>query len=41
MHVLRTILRLLDAIGTALAVVVGLVPDPTTVPIERDTRRYR
>ncbi|MBV9281630.1 MAG: hypothetical protein JOZ41_16235 [Chloroflexi bacterium] len=34
MRLLSTIIRVLEAVGTAVAVVFGLVPDPTLVPIE-------
>lgn len=35
MHILTTLRRIADAFITAVAVVLGLVPDPTTaIPIE-------
>lgn len=37
----NTIRRILDAVGTALAVVFGLKPDPSRVPVYIDERRSR
>jgi hypothetical protein len=36
---ITTIRRVLDAVGTALAVVFGLKPDPSRVPVYIDDRR--
>jgi hypothetical protein len=33
---LKQIRRVIDAIGTALGVVLGLAPDPTRVPVRYD-----
>lgn len=41
MHLLQTIRRVLDALATATAVVVGLAPDPSRIQIERDHRLSR
>ncbi|HEX8919487.1 MAG TPA: hypothetical protein VF898_13370 [Chloroflexota bacterium] len=39
MHFLSLIRRLLDALLTALAVVLGLTPDPTMIPVRQESRR--
>jgi hypothetical protein len=39
MGILRSIRKFLEAIVTAFAVVFGLEPDPTVVPVEVETRR--
>ena len=36
MRLLATIRRIFDALATAIGVVLGLTPDPTLVPVERD-----
>jgi hypothetical protein len=41
MTLLTRIRRLLDALITATAVVFGLSPDPTRVPVEHDSFRGR
>lgn len=43
MHLITTLRRVADALITALAVVVGLTPDPTRVPVpvERDDVYWR
>ena len=41
MHLLETIRRVFDALATATGVVLGLVPDPTTVPVEHDHPIWR
>lgn len=38
MHLLLTIYRVLTALAVAIAVVLGLAPDPTRVDIVRDHR---
>jgi hypothetical protein len=41
MQLFETIRRILDALATAAGVVLGLVPDPTAVPVEHDDPGWR